>query len=182
MGGAGRGRILKNGLGKGLAQREGNRLRRGRVRPNQAREEAAKFRPPLPGLRGDPLEIAAGARVKVVSPNLTPGLENLAKPGGIRWVARTVCKSDLHRADIVIAATFDNRANRKVSRWAKKQKTLVNVVDNSSLSDFISPALLKKRKAIIAVYTDGKDPVLSRDLKNFLKESWGVFLSYRNRL
>ena len=126
--------------------------------------------------------IATGARVKVVSPDLTPQLKNLARQGGIRWVARTVRQTDLYRADIAIAATSDNRVNRKVSRWAKERNILVNVVDNPSLSDFISPALLGKRKAIIAVYTDGKDPILSRDLKNFLKENWNVFLSYRDRL
>jgi len=58
----------------------------------------------------------------------------------------------------------------------------VNVVDRARLSDFISPALLYMPKAIVAIYTEGKDPVLSRDLKNFLKERWDEFLSYRDRL
>ena len=126
--------------------------------------------------------LAAGARVKVVSPDITSVLKRLTKSGKIRWISRTVSRSDLCRTDIVIAATSDNKINREISQWAKSRKVLVNVVDKPSLSDFISPALLRKRKAIMAVYTDGKDPVLSRDLKNFLKENWDVFLSYRNRL
>ena len=58
----------------------------------------------------------------------------------------------------------------------------VNVVDNPSLSSFISPAVFRAGGAVVAVYTHGRDPVLSRDIKNFLKEQWDVFLSYRNRL
>jgi len=125
--------------------------------------------------------ITAGACVKVVSPALTPQLKRLAKSGGILWTARTVRRSDLYGAAIVIAATSDNRVNRKVSRWAKERKTPVNVVDNPALSSFISPAVFRAGGAVVAVYTHGRNPVLSRDIKNFLKENWNVFLSYRNR-
>jgi len=126
--------------------------------------------------------LSSGTRVKVISPDLTPALKQLAESGKIRWIDRGVRRSDIRRIDIVIAATSNNKVNRQISRWAKFQKTLINVVDNPGLSNFISPALLRKNGVIIAVYTDGKDPVLSRDLKNFLKEHWDVFLSYRRRL
>lgn len=125
--------------------------------------------------------VDAGARAKVISPDLTPALRRMVRRGIIRWVARTVRRSDIYRADIVIAATSDSKVNRKISLWSKKQKALVNVVDNPGSSDFISPALLRKRGIVIAVYTDGKKPVLSRDLKNFLKERWDEFLSFRSR-
>jgi len=126
--------------------------------------------------------LGAKARLKIVSPTLTAGLKRLALQGKAVWIPRPVRRSDVKGAHIVVAATSDNRVNRDVSRWAHREGVWVNVVDNSGLSDFISPAVLKKQTAIIAVYTDGKDPVLSRDLKNFLKEHWDVFLSYRHRL
>ena len=126
--------------------------------------------------------IKAGSDVKVVSPYLTPRLARLVRKGSLSWRKGSVIKSDFKSVRIVIAATSDRRINRQVSRWAREAGTWVNVVDDSRLSNFISPAILRHRKSIIAVYTDGKDPELSRDLKNFLKERWNDFLSYRDRL
>lgn len=121
------------------------------------------------------------AGIRVVSPVLTPRLNRLAKSGKIAWNKRCVSKKDINGADIIIAATGNSAVNKNVSKWAKEKNVLVNVVDNSGLSDFISPAIVRQGKALIAVYTDGKDPVLSRDLKNYLKDHWDAFLSYRRR-
>jgi len=126
--------------------------------------------------------IQFGARVRVISPSLTASLEKLLRSGRITWLRRAVKPSDIKRAYIIIAATSDAGVNKNISEWAKKRGIPVNVVDRASLSSFISPAILCTPKAVVAVYTHGQDPVLSRDLKNFLKEQWDVFLSYRNRL
>ena len=124
----------------------------------------------------------AGARVDVVSPKLTDKLSTLAKKGRVRWIKHTIEQKDLLKAYIVIAATSNHAANKKVSVWAQRRGRPVNIVDDQALSDFISPAVFKQQKAIIAVYTDGKDPVLSRDLRIFLEGHWDDFLSFRDRL
>lgn len=126
--------------------------------------------------------LSFGAQVKVVSPILTSKLKKLYLQRKIRWIKRKVESCDFKGISLVIAATNDEFVNRTVSKWAKKQNILVNVVDNAGLSDFISPAIFGKGGTVIAVSTNGKDPVLSRDLKNFLKEKWDDFLSYRDRL
>lgn len=126
--------------------------------------------------------LMAGALVKVVSPELGFRLTQLNENNKISAIKRKIRKSDLVNAALVISATDDNFVNQKVSIWAKEMNILVNVVDNSNLSTFISPAVLPKAKALVAIYTDGRDPVLSRDLKNFIKEHWDEFISYRDRL
>ncbi|MEE8360445.1 MAG: bifunctional precorrin-2 dehydrogenase/sirohydrochlorin ferrochelatase [Candidatus Omnitrophota bacterium] len=123
----------------------------------------------------------AGALVRVVSPEITSTLKRFCEAGDIEWIERRVRPSDVKRADMIIAATNDPEINKKVSRLARQEGILINVVDDSHLSDFISPAVFRARSGIVAVYTDGKDPVLSRDLKNFLKEKWRDFLRYRSR-
>ena len=123
-----------------------------------------------------------GARIRVISPNLTISLKKLLQSRNITWTSRVVRSSDIKDYHIVIAATSDAAVNKNISKWAKRRGILVNVIDRAALSSFISPAILRTPKAVVAVYTHGQDPVLSRDLKNFLKESWDVFLSYRNRL
>jgi len=123
-----------------------------------------------------------GARVCVISPRVTGKIRVLVKNRTIVWKPRCLRNSDIKRADLIIAATDDSIVNEHVSIVARELRIPVNVVDKPTLSDFISPALLRLNKALIAVYTDGKDPVLSRDLKNYLKEQWDDFVSYRNRL
>lgn len=125
--------------------------------------------------------VDAGARIRIVSPDITAKLKTLVDKGRVSWRKRYVRKEDLDNAKLVVAATSDKRVNKDVSRWAKKTGTWANVVDDAALSNFISPAIVRKNIALIAVYTDGRDPVLSRDLKNFLKERWDEFISYRNR-
>ncbi|MDO8536243.1 MAG: bifunctional precorrin-2 dehydrogenase/sirohydrochlorin ferrochelatase [Candidatus Omnitrophota bacterium] len=125
--------------------------------------------------------LEAEAKVRVISPVLTKPLTLLAKKKKISWVKRTFGPGDLEGADIIIAATSDRGVNKRVSALSRKSGKLINVVDDKALSDFISPAVFTKEKAIVAVYTDGREPELSRDIKNFLKEHWDDFLSFRNR-
>ncbi|MBU4376600.1 MAG: bifunctional precorrin-2 dehydrogenase/sirohydrochlorin ferrochelatase [Candidatus Omnitrophica bacterium] len=126
--------------------------------------------------------LKSGAKVKIVSPEITEGLRRIISLRKVRWIKRKIRPSDLAGAKVVIAATSDSSVNKKVSGWAEKRGILVNVVDRAELSSFISPAIFTAPKAIVAVYTEGRDPALSRDLKNFLKENWDAFLSYRHRL
>src|SRR3989338_3097712 len=67
-----------------------------------------------------------GASVRVVSPDLAAGLRKLVNSGRIRWLNRRVKAADVRRADIVIAATSDAAVNKKISRWSKKKRILVN--------------------------------------------------------
>jgi precorrin-2 dehydrogenase / sirohydrochlorin ferrochelatase len=123
--------------------------------------------------------LAGGACVTVISPVLTKTLAALVKKCKIKHVNRIVRHGDIVNADIVIAATSDHAVNKKVSEWSRRAGAWVNTVDNKLSSDFISPAVFQKQKAIVAVYTDGEDPGLSRDLKNFLSKRWDEFLSFR---
>ncbi len=126
--------------------------------------------------------LKAGARVKIVAPGITVNLEELKKRKRIVVKKRKARISDVSGSKIVVAATNDPLFNRKVLRWSRKAGAWINAVDNIKNCDFIMPAIARKSKAIIAIYTDGKDPILSRDLKNFLKDNWNDFLSYRNKL
>lgn len=124
----------------------------------------------------------AGALVLVISPEVTSKIKLLINKKAIKWKKRVVEEADINKARLIVATTDSQETNKDISQWAKRSGILVNVVDRQLISDFISPALLKKGKALVAVYTDGKDPVLSRDLKNYLKENWDDFLLFRDRL
>jgi len=126
--------------------------------------------------------ITSQACVCVVAPRATPTVGNLAAEGCLEWRRRRVRPEDVEDVDVVIVATNSGTSNQRVSRWALNKRKWVNVVDDQRLSTFISPAVFRCGKGIVAVTTDGEDPVFSRDLKNYLKDNWDDFLSYRDRL
>jgi len=126
--------------------------------------------------------LRSGAKIRIISPAVTPALERMAKRGGVKWIRRPARGGDIVNARIIVAATNDRRVNEKLGDRARQARVWINVVDNKDLSDFISPAVFRAKKGTVTVHTSGEDPALSRDLKNFLKERWNEFLSYRNRL
>jgi len=125
--------------------------------------------------------LEAHAHVRVIAPQASAGVRDLNGAGEVEWIQREVRDSDIDGARLVVAATNDPIVNKNVSKWARDKGVQVNVVDNPELCDYISPAVMRFDQAIIAVYTDGRDPGLSRDLKRYLKEKWDDFLFFRDR-
>ena len=117
--------------------------------------------------------LAAGAKVKVVSPKLTPQLKSLAEKGAIKHLPRGYCPADLTDVDLVICATNDETLNRSVAFDCKKERLWINVVDNPKLSTFFLPAVLQRGDLSIAVSTKGKSPLLARKIKEKLATQYG---------
>jgi precorrin-2 dehydrogenase/sirohydrochlorin ferrochelatase len=118
--------------------------------------------------------LRAGARVRVISPGLTPGLARLAEEEEIRVTHRSYRKSDIavgahgppRRAPILVyAATNDPAAQRAVRADAALAGALVNRADSAEDSDFIVPASITRGDLHIAISTSGKDPSLARRLR-----------------
>lgn len=111
-----------------------------------------------------------GASVKVISPTFCPGLKQLAETQKIRAILKQFEGSEIDDSFLVIAATDNPKINRQVAAEARKLKTLVNVVDDARLSDFIFPALLSRGDLTIAVSSGGKSPALSRKVRDHLEQ------------
>ncbi len=114
-----------------------------------------------------------GAKVDVVSPDLCPGLEELAGVGQIRASRRSYRKGDLKGALIAIAATDDQSINRLVASEAREIGVLVNVVDDPASSDFIVPSRICRGDVTIAISTAGKSPALARKLRTRIEKDFG---------
>jgi siroheme synthase-like protein len=114
--------------------------------------------------------LRAGARVRVISPELTPGLARLAAAGRIRVSRRRYRKGELGRGRanrrspvLVFAATNDSAAQRAVRKDAAG--ALVNLADSAEGSNFIVPASFTRGDLHVAISTSGTDPALSRALR-----------------
>ena len=118
--------------------------------------------------------LAAGAKVSIVSPELTSRLHDLVKQNQITYIARTYEFGDLTGAFMVICATDQVEINHKVWLEASANRQLVNVVDDTPRCNFIAPAILRKGDLTLAISTAGKAPALAVRLKERLQEQLGT--------
>jgi siroheme synthase-like protein len=117
--------------------------------------------------------LAGGAKVTVISPDLTMPLYKHVIEHRIDYIKREYQPGDLSGYFIVICATDRNEINHQVWEEACANKQLVNVVDDTPRCNFIAPAILRKGDLTIAISTAGKAPALAVRLKERLQEELG---------
>lgn len=117
--------------------------------------------------------LGCGARVQVVSRELSPGLKALADGGRLQWLGREFEESRLDGAVLVIAATSDADLNRRVGGACRERGIPVNVVDQPADCTFIVPAVVRRGDLLLAVSTSGKSPALARAVRRELEERFG---------
>lgn len=127
--------------------------------------------------------LSTGADVMVISPVLTDTIEKHKKRGRIRHIRRNYRSGDLKGAFLVIAATSDERINRKVSDDAP---CLVNVADKPEMANFIVPSVVNRGPMTIAVSTSGASPAIARAVRKELEllynKDFGQFLDFLKKL
>ena len=107
----------------------------------------------------------AGARVRLISPEVTRGVRRLARQGKIEVVPREYQEGDLDGAALAIAATNTKEVSMRVKEESKRLSIPLNVADRPDLGNFIVPAVVRKGPVVVAVSTSGLLPVLARRLK-----------------
>lgn len=117
--------------------------------------------------------LAAGARVRVVSPELTPRLEELRGEGRVEILSRRFSEETLDGAVLAFAATADREVNDAVRIAAEKRGIPVNLADDPEGSDFFVPAVLERGALRIAVSTGGASPALSRRVRERIDAALG---------
>lgn len=117
--------------------------------------------------------VEAGAAVRIVSPTLTEALSILAEQGTITWRQGIFDESDLNDLWLVISATDDQAVNEFVAKLATERKLLCNVVDQTALCNFITPALVTRGDIQIAVSSGGGSPSVAQRVKREIGELIG---------
>lgn len=115
-----------------------------------------------------------GARVTIVSPALTPDLEQSRQEGKLQHVTAVYDRKVLKGAFLVIGATDQADINARVSRDAQALDILVNIVDDPDRCNFILPSLVQRGDLSIAVSTGGKSPALARQIREDLMRQYGA--------
>lgn len=128
-------------------------------------------------LRKARLLTEAGARLRVVAPEITPQLAQLVTQHGGENLLQAYQTEQLAGAQLVIAATDNEALNAEVSRDAQALHLPVNAVDAPELCTVIFPAIVDRSPLLIAVSTGGHAPVLARltraRIETLFPHAWG---------
>ncbi|MGC7845993.1 precorrin-2 dehydrogenase/sirohydrochlorin ferrochelatase family protein [Desulforudis sp. 1088] len=126
--------------------------------------------------------LAAGARVNIVSPELTPSLQDIVDQGLAGYLPRRYRDGDVRGHFLVISATNDPGTNGKVARECARERVLINAVDDPANCNFYVPATVRRGDLVLAVSTAGKSPLLARKIREELESLYGdvyaQFLDY----
>ena len=117
--------------------------------------------------------LRAGARVTVVSPEITPALMGNARRDEICWKPRSFHASDLDGVVLAIAATTSFEVNGLVYDEADRRGILCNAVDQPQQCHFYYPAVVDRGPLQIAISTAGLSPSLAQRLRKELEVQFG---------
>lgn len=113
--------------------------------------------------------IAAGARVTVGAPLLSPALQRAVDEGRMTWLEGAFQPHWLDPAWLVVAATDDEALHRHIADLAEARRVFVNVVDDAKLSTFHVPAVIDRAPLTIAISSGGDAPMFARLLRERLE-------------
>ncbi len=117
--------------------------------------------------------LECGALVHLVSPDVTPLIEELALQGKISYRRGCYDSTDLEGVFLVIGASGREDVNRRVSDDCMSRGLIVNIVDDPNKGNFFVPATVRRGSLEIAVSTGGKSPLLARKIREELEETYG---------
>jgi siroheme synthase (precorrin-2 oxidase/ferrochelatase)/uncharacterized membrane protein YfcA len=90
---------------------------------------------------------------------------------GVNIIQKAFVDTDLDNADIVVAATNDNKLNEYIRSSAHDRKLLVNIADKPDLCDFYLGSIVQKGDLKVAISTNGKSPTVAKRLREVLDEA-----------
>ena len=116
------------------------------------------------------LKSSPKASVEMIATWYLPKTEELAGKHGIKMTKGRYKSKYLKKRHFVIAATNDEKLNKKVYDHAKKRYLLANIADTPELCDFYMGGIVNKGHVKIAISTNGKSPTAAKRLREFFEE------------
>ncbi len=115
----------------------------------------------------------AGARVTVVSREITPEMKGLVDEGRADYISGSFVADHLTGVFLCISAMDERSENEVVANACRERGVLVNVVDDPALSDFFFPSLVRRGDLVIAVSSGGVAPSMVKRIRRDLERQYG---------
>lgn len=113
------------------------------------------------------------AAVTLISPTISPTVQEWVNEGRVSWVARSYAPGDLQGAFLVVAEKGDAAANEQIFQEASAVGALVNVMDDIPHCNFIAGSIMRQGALTIAISTGGCAPALAVRLRQRFEEEFG---------
>jgi precorrin-2 dehydrogenase/sirohydrochlorin ferrochelatase len=117
--------------------------------------------------------LKCGAKVTVVSPEISDRLQNLAESARLTLKPRPYRTEDIEGMFLVIGASDDETLNRQISSDAERRNTLCNIADQPEKCNFILPSIVRRDDLVITISTSGRSPALAKKLRKKLERRFG---------
>ncbi|MEZ5079426.1 MAG: bifunctional precorrin-2 dehydrogenase/sirohydrochlorin ferrochelatase [Thermoleophilia bacterium] len=114
-----------------------------------------------------------GATVRLISPEVCAGLEEMLGESQIEFRQRTYEVADIEGCLMVIAATDRRDVNAAIARDAAEAGVLCNVVDRPEDGDVVVPAQVRRGRLAIALTTGGASPAVASVIRGRLEDLFG---------
>lgn len=115
----------------------------------------------------------AGAAVHVVSPEVSPEIDDLEGAGRLRISRRPFATDDLERRHLVVAATGDAAVDEHVRTESARAGVLCNVAADAQRCDVIFPSTVRRGPLVLAVSSGGSSPALAARARELVSEAIG---------
>ncbi|HVK25138.1 MAG TPA: uroporphyrinogen-III C-methyltransferase [Actinokineospora sp.] len=102
-----------------------------------------------------PRLVASGARVEVVSPEVTPSVQGMVDAGEVMWHARRYVDGDLVDAWYVLCCTSDSEVNAAVAAEAERVRVFCVRADAGSEGSAVTPATGEYEGLLVGVLAGG---------------------------
>ncbi|WP_298857828.1 siroheme synthase CysG [uncultured Sulfitobacter sp.] len=116
------------------------------------------------------LMLKTDAHIVVISDVLDDELAGLAALGRITQQGGEIRTRDFADTTLVFIATGCPGADSAIYAVAKAAGATVNVVDQPSLCDVITPSIVDRDPVVVAIGTEGTAPVLARQIKTQVEQ------------
>lgn len=114
-------------------------------------------------------------KLYLVSPKVTPAIEDLARTGRLTWRKGVFELDDLKDVFCVTACTDDSTVNARVGAACRERGIWVNLCDNPGACDYYFPAVALGEMVVAGVTGDGRDHAAvaraARQVRRALNES-----------
>jgi uroporphyrin-III C-methyltransferase/precorrin-2 dehydrogenase/sirohydrochlorin ferrochelatase len=117
-----------------------------------------------------PRLIAAGARVELISPSVTPAVQAMTDAGELTWLQRRYARGDLDGAWYVLCCTSDGEVNAMVSEEAARFRIFCVRADAGGEGSAVTPATGEHDGMLIGVLSGGR-PLRSAAVRDGLLDA-----------
>ncbi|MDO9041664.1 MAG: bifunctional precorrin-2 dehydrogenase/sirohydrochlorin ferrochelatase [Desulfocapsaceae bacterium] len=113
------------------------------------------------------------AKVRVISPEISPEIKKLIDKNKLEWVPRVYRTGDLQKAILAYALTDSPEVQRQITTEAKELGIPINIANNPDACTFQTAATIRRGELLIAISTGGGSPALAATIRKELELRYG---------